>query len=354
MTRTSAHPVVVCLFAVVWCLFVLCGSAPGGSGYRDKDFTLRMPAGLNRFSSYADVAGVGGASAGSKWGSSVNPASSAWRKMPDKFVINVSPQYAVIDFGAGTQLRVASGSFTIDLGQLGVVQPTVAQVTSNERSLRPGPPFGLKFDFDYSMDYYQCVWAKRLEDWAIGLNANYGPSTTRMNLGSIDAFKTRSDSYGARAGALHKLADGLLVGLVLDYAQSSDRTVMYAFLGPGTGAKMNDTTKQYGTRFGASYEYQEDSAVYLDHQFFQATNGTGRLITHRFLAGVDHQLVKGLFVRGGAAVDTIGKTGFTCGTGIYPNDWLTIDIGYQYDMFPELAPEMGRSHTFVLSVGLSF
>jgi len=315
-----------------------------------------MPAALSRFSSYGDVAAVGGASAGSKWSSSVNPASTGWLDVVGEFGMVASPQYAVIDFGAGARMGVGTAAATIDLGNWGVLQPAFAQVSSNEKAMRPAPPpLGVRFDFDYSLDYYQCQWAKRIEDWAVGLNVNYGPSTARVNMGTVDVSKTRSENYGVRGGVLHEVVDKLLIGLVVDYAQSSDRTAMYDFLGLGGGTvKMNDTTKQYITRIGASYEYKEDSAVYLDHQFFKATNSTGRLMTHRFLAGVDHQVVKGLFLRAGGAVDATGQTGFTCGLGVYPTDWFTIDVGYQYDMFPELSPEFGRAHTFILSIGLTY
>jgi len=40
-------------------------------GFKDESLTLRLPAALSRFATYGDVAGLGGASAGSKWSSSV-------------------------------------------------------------------------------------------------------------------------------------------------------------------------------------------------------------------------------------------------------------------------------------------
>jgi len=74
---------------------------------------------------------------------------------------------------------------------------------------------------------------------------------------------------------------------------------------------------------------------------------------HRFMVGVDHNIIKGLFFRTGMTLDIRGNASWACGLGIYPTDWLAIDIGYQNDMFPELETEFGCSRTFTISVSLS-
>jgi len=67
------------------------GNFAYADGLDNKDFSLRFPAALSRFSSYADVAATGGASAGSKWQSSVNPAATAWQSIPGSYHLLLNP-----------------------------------------------------------------------------------------------------------------------------------------------------------------------------------------------------------------------------------------------------------------------
>ena len=53
-------------------------------------------------------------------------------------------------------------------------------------------------------------------------------------------------------------------------------------------------------------------------------------------------------------LDVEGNAAWTAGLGIYPTKWFTIDIAYQNNMFPELAPEFGRSQTLSVSLGFTF
>ena len=91
-------------------------------GFDDKDFSLRFPAALSRYSSYADVAATGGASAGSKWQSSVNPASTGWQSIPSRYHFTLSPQYSSIIFREGTILHVIAESVTKDFEEFGTFQ----------------------------------------------------------------------------------------------------------------------------------------------------------------------------------------------------------------------------------------
>jgi opacity protein-like surface antigen len=102
-------------------------------------------------------------------------------------------------------------------------------------------------------------------------------------------------------------------------------------------------------RAGPSYEYRKNSTVSLDYQYSSFENDTGKLEVHRMFAGIDHRIVDALFVRGGFALDNKGNTAWTCGLGIYPLKELSIDVGYQYDMFPEIQSEFGRSHLLTIS-----
>ena len=116
----------------------------------------------------------------------------------------------------------------------------------------------------------------------------------------------------------------------------------------------HDTTQQCAIRPGASFEYVKDSAVYADYQFAWFDNATGALRAHRFLGGVDHKLWKWLFVRAGVSVDARGAATWTTGFGLYVIDTVSIDVAYQDNPFPELAPDFGRARLLTLSIGIEF
>lgn len=320
-------------------------------GFDDDDFSLRFPAALSRFSSYADVAAVGGASAGSKWQSSVNPSSTAWQSIEGSYHLSLSPQYSQIIFEEGTVLNVMSESVTRDCREFGTVQLSLAQVRSNESDIRAPMP---GFEFGYDMDYVQAQWGRRLsDDCAVGGNVNYSSSEVINNIGAARYLDSSSDSYGLRVGALCRIAEKLLGGAVVDYSESPSTTTLYDLFGSGTGdVRVDDRTKQFTLRAGPSYEYRKDSTVSLDYQYGSLNNDTGTMEVHRMFAGVDHRIVEAFFVRGGLALDNHGNTSWTGGLGIYPSKQVSIDVGYQYDMFPEIQAEFGRSQLVTVSIGV--
>jgi len=324
------------------------GNHAYADGFDDKDFSLRFPAALSRFSSYADVAATGGASAGSKWQSSVNPASIAWQSIVGRYHLSLSPQYSSIIFQEGTVLHVISESVTKDFEKFGTFQATLAQVRSNDSDTRQG------IKFSYDMDYMQAQWGKRFtDDFALGGNFNYSSSEVTNKIDAAKLADSSSDSYGFRIGTLYRITEKLLGGLVADYSQSPSKTTYYDIFGLGTGdVLVKDTTKQLTLRAGPSYEYRKDSTVSLDYQYSSFENDTGKLEVHRMFAGIDHRIVDALFVRGGFALDNKGNTAWTCGLGIYPLKELSIDVGYQYNMFPEIQSEFGRSHLLTISISV--
>lgn len=345
---------------VYFCILLAsCGSLAYADGYEDKNFSLRFPAALSRFSSYADVAAVGGASAGSKWQSSVNPASTAWQNLPGSYRISLNPQYSAIMFEKGTNLHVISESVTKQFENLGTLQVSLAQVRSNERPQITPPDLAwiapLQYKFAYDMNYGQVQWGKHLtDDFALGLNFNYAASEVTNNIGTDKFVGSTSDSYGVRAGALYRLATNLLGGIVVDYSQSPSTTTIYDIWGGAAGGDVitEDTTKQFMVRVGPSYEYMKDSTINLDYQYGAFRNDTGTMKVHRMFAGIDHRIIDALFIRGGFALDNEGNKSWTAGLGIYPLKQLSIDVGYQYNMFPEIESEFGRSQLVSISLGL--
>jgi opacity protein-like surface antigen len=344
---------------VYFCIVLAsCGNMAYADGYEEKDFSLRFPAALSRFSSYADVAAVGGASAGSKWQSSVNPASTGWQSLPGSYRISLNPQYSAIMFEKSTNLHVISESITKQFEKFGTLQVSLAQVRSNERAQITPSDLAwiapLQYKFAYDMNYGQVQWGKRFtDDFALGLNFNYSASEVTNKIGTDKIADSTSDSYGVRAGALYRLATNLLGGIVVDYSQSPSTTTIYDIYSLGTGNVIaEDTTRQFMVRVGPSYEYRKDSTLNLDYQYGSFKNDMGTMGVHRMFAGIDHRIIDALFVRGGFALDNEGNKSWTGGLGIYPLKQLSIDVGYQYNMFPEIKSEFGRSQLVTISLSV--
>ena len=344
------HPMNVWLLAVLILNPILWDASANAGGFEDDDFSLRFTAALSRFASYGDVAAAGGASAGFKWQSSINPAAAAWLGIKSPHRLSISPQYSALSFSEGTVFHVVPVTLTWDMGETGTIQPTVAKSWTNQETTRDG------LGFDYEINFGQLQWAKRFTSkWGLGLNFNGGSSQINNDLGPFRAAESSSDSYGVRLGGLYQATDQLLLGVVIDYAVTDTDTTIFDVLGVGFGRiDLSDTTNQLLVRSGLSYEYEKDSSILLDFEFGSFSNDTGNLHVSRVYAGIDHKFSQWLYARIGFAFDKEVNDAWTCGLGFYPAEWFGLDIGYQYDMFPELEPEFGRSQTLAISLGLQF
>jgi hypothetical protein len=150
------------------------------------DFSLRLPAALSRFSPYSDVAGVGGASAGSKYESSINPAATDWQNtLANPY--SVSPQYSGILFDRGPNVNVFAEAFTWKTESFGSIQPAAAQLRSIGST---AGPFTL-----LNADYGQIQWGiKPSENFAVGANFNYTSFDTSSGAAGLTFANVHSDT----------------------------------------------------------------------------------------------------------------------------------------------------------------
>jgi hypothetical protein len=345
-TLHTSKALYVCLAIVVSLGFLTTPSYAGP--YKNKDFTLRFSAALTRFANYGDVAGIGGASAGSKWSSSINPASTDWLDIEGALKTYVTGQYSKIWFKRGSEMNIWTESVSVDCEEYGTIIVAAGQVNTNQEQMNNG------LDFRFAADIFQIQWGKKLsEDCSVGFNFGYTDSRGQYKMGRLTIANSNCDIYGIRGGVLVRIVEGWLAGVVLDYGWSSDRSVTYGFGAGDTHA--NDHTRQILVRPGVSWEYKKDSGVYMDYQFGTFWNSTGQMNVHRLLLGVDHAIVEGLFVRSGTTVDVCkGLYSIACGIGFYPTKWFGLDVAYQYEMFPELIEEFGRAHTLNVSISFTF
>jgi len=333
------------IMVVAGCLLLAAGQA-SGKDLSAVDFSLRLPAALSKFSPYSDVAGVGGASAGSQYQTSLNPAATDWQPATP-YTIGLSPQYQAVMFERGPTVHVAFEALTLKLPEGGSIQPAAVELRSDGST---AGPFTL-LDGDYGQLQWGYKFADRL---ALGLNVNYTSLGTRVGAGGLTFANSQADTLDFRGGVLGAVAEHLLVGVVVDYGRSPATTNL---LDPTTGlccAKFMDTTRQVLARVGTSYEYAEKSTIYFDYQYADFWNSTGEFATHRLFSGIEHQIRPWLYARAGVAFDARGGLSPTAGIGLYPTANMSIDIGFQSDMFRELAPELGSSKQFGISLAVTF
>jgi len=321
--------------------------------YSDKDFSLRLAPSFVRF---LEASATGGGTVANRWSPAINPASVAWTRPPGKYGMIIAPYYSQIQFKAGTRLRVTGETFTWDLGEWGVVQPTLSQIRSNRATDRQGLVFG------YTVDSAQVQWGKRSGEWAVGANLNYADAEVTHDLGPLRVSDASANSYRLRLGGLYQPAERWLAGLIVEYGFVPYRAEALAMgpMGPIIGpmgpvtVRLEGTQQQWIVRPGISYEYAEYSTVYLDYQAGSFFSKRGTLNSHWVSFGVDHRILEPLFVRAGASVDARGNAAFTCGLGAHLSRWCSVDLGYHYDPLPELQPEFGRAQVLQMAVNARF
>lgn len=309
------------------------------------DFGLRFPAALARFSSYADVAGVGGASAGSRYSTSTNPAATDWMRSAEQ-PHSVSPQLSRIRFRNGPTLAVSALAGGVSTAALGSFQPAIARI-DNDGSLDSGVPL-------ISGDYAQMQWGKKLNDvLAAGANVNYSKFATRVGAGGMTVVDSTSDGVGVRAGLLWAASKKLNLGIVFDASRSRGRG-SFLDMTCFCSVEMNDKSRSVSLRPGLAYEYAEQSSIYVDYLHGRFHNNTGSLTSKVLSLGIEHQFAAGFFARLGYARDARGLSAKTAGIGLSPSKTISIDLAWQRDMFPELQPEFGRSSLVNLSFSMAF
>lgn len=311
--------------------------------YPGEDFSLRFPAALSSFSTYADAAAKGGSSAASKFGSSINPAAAAW-SFPQNYDYGLSVQYSNLAFQAGTHLDFLSEAATFDAQQFGLIRFSFGKVSSNDAVFRDS-----HLGFTYDLTAGRMDWAKRWGALAAGVGFSYSESTTTVRSPKIVFANAERHLSLARFGLEWQPKAKWLLGAVGEYGYAPTETAFEL-----SGISQSEIARQFVFRTGVSYEWRDNALIHLDYQHGSFWNRAGTLDTDRFSIGGDLPLTRFLFVRAGAVVDVRGDFGWTAGFGFYPRKGVTFDFAYQNDVFPELQREFGHSRTLNASVSVQF
>ncbi len=327
-------------------LVSIASPALGGSDYGDKDFSVRLPAAFVRFT---EVTVFGGPTAANRTSGAVNPAAVGWFSLPDKLGLVVTPSYSQIRLDEGTNINVISESLTWDTKKFGTFQPVLNQICVNRATTRQG------LEFDYEVKTSLLQWGKRFEKVGIGASLSYTEAEVVNNLGPLRISESHAENYRFRVGGLYEPAKNWLIRLVTEYGFSPFRArALVPTLGGFVPVKIKDTQEQYILRPGISYEYAPMSVVHVDYEYGNYYTTFDRLQVHRFSGGVQHSLTQWLYLRAGAAFDARGNIGWTGGLTLFMAKWCSLDLGYLCDMYPELRPEFGRSHTWQVAFSLRF
>jgi len=322
--------------------------AIAGGDYGDKDFAVRLPSAFLRFT---EVATMGGETVANRMSSAINPASTAWLDLPGKMGVVLAPYYSPVIFDNGTNMHVIGESATIAAGKFGVIQPTISQIRTNVKTMRNGRTF------DYDVDSYQVQWGKRCGQWAGGATFNFAKAQIVQTTSAGFRAKGVAESYRWRFGGLFEPCEKWLLGAIFEYGFQPYRgktRIPMPFEMPPMIIRDRGVQHQFVFRPGVSYEYADMSSVFLDYQLGYYRNPEDNLHCHHFTAGIDHRLLKWLFVRANVCIDVRGNTSIGGGVSIFPARWCSLDIGYKYDALPELRPEFGRSHTIQLAFNVRF
>ncbi len=329
-------------------VFVLVLGAPQAAAgdYDDKDLSLRLASGFIRFT---EVSAFGGETAANRWSPAVNPASADWTKVPGRCGVVLAPYYSHMSFDAGMELNLSGEAGAWDTRRWGTFVPTLSQLRSNNVLDRTG------LEFDYETDTFQLQWGKRHGNWALGATLNYNESRVTQRAAGLEVRHTEAETWRVRVGGLYEPCCKWLVGLVAEYGWSPfDFRAVVPTRGGLLQVSGEDTLTQHILRAGISYEYMPLSTTFFDYQFARFENDQGVLETHRFQAGVQHNIAKPLWLRAGATTDQFGNVGGMAGLSIAWAEWGQLHVGYQRGVLPELLPTFGESDVFQFTLSLNF
>ncbi len=329
-------------FAMVILLFALLSSlARAQQGIPNLDSKISVA--LSRVEFYGDVVAMGGASIGSPYSSSSNPAALAWlaESSGSRYL---NPQYYQTQFDDGLDLDVYALSVGDFKFMKGIVSPFYVQAEANS-----GGQFGL--DFNFTVHSLPISYAQRINNrWAVGssLVLTQSESDIRLNGLSVQQSESQGTDIDVTLGALMQASDRWLLGAVLQTGSATNRTTQLDPLTFQTVAT-NLKNSNHGIRLGLSYDLKEYRRIYADlsHYNFDVNN-TKESVTRLHL-GLQWPVHQYWILRVGANRDDQRDVVTTAGLGFYPNDQFGLELAYQHNPFPELESIFGDSETWGIS-----
>jgi hypothetical protein len=293
------------------------------------------------------VAGIGGAAGGSPWSSSPNPAATGLHPPVGKRAcLGASAQYALAAFDEGTRVEVAALSVAHADRRLGVFQPSAFAAWTNHERTSDG------LGFEWEAEGAELQWGRQVAPGtAVGLNLGFVDSQTRLDLDGLPVTRSDTTTWSVRAGVIRQFRECTAVGFSAEWSHAPSDATVFDFMGPGSGdLEVEDTTNGLVLRPGVYTFLTKDLTLYADYVFARYENDAGALVSHRGEVGLDLTVREGVYLRGGAVLDRWGNFSFAAGLGLAFSEDFLLDFSWQYNQFPEIEREFGRSHTFGIGV----
>ena len=250
-------------------------------------FSIRFDAALSRYGNYGDVLGVGGASTGSTFSSSSNPASTVVRNQKNN-VLTISPQFTNITFDNDHELNLSIIGGTLRVNDTQKIEYGIAAVDSSS-ARRRGDLAGSAFTLEASL--YAVGWSGAIGDrnqcgessHFVGVSYSNQRTDTLLLFGVNAVVSDVGDSNSISLGYLHHTRVGdagssetvcnensnrnnLALGITLSLGESDTiRTSMISSSG-------NSESSNQSLRLGAGYRIGQGRYLYSDLQYGQYEN----------------------------------------------------------------------------------
>lgn len=346
------------LITVLVCTAVLPVTIHGGD-FNDKPYLLRFALALSRAANYAPASGLQ-ATAAYPAGWSVNPAAddlSRYRldeELVDRTSVSLTHLNAFTTSGAWFTASAVSAGFR--LGDIGTVPFTYARTDTVSSTTNEGlenPLRSNEFFAGHSWapsEYVAFGWETRI------LTAEIQEETLRGPAG----FPTRSDvnlfgadlALGTRLQLTPLWSWGLLGALSWASTTTDVRNLVPLPL-PAPGfpvlpadsllASEGESVLSRSVRMGIGFTPSDFLGLYSDigYYFFEA-GPLGSIEATRWLGGLELQLTEALVASAGICIDDQADVTLSAALISTHLACVTLQIAYQYNAFPEVAPEFGE------------
>lgn len=345
---------------------VLCCALPAFAELGLEPFGLRSSLALDRISSYTDVL-ARQASVAHPIGSSVNPASADVLREPP-FDMNAVGSLTTnqVFFESGAWLTGLSTNWAVRFPDAGTLTVNYIRTDTEDTSSLTTDAYALRSN-QSSISY-----AHRLNKaFAIGGGLTFNEGTlsssymTPSPLSPTGFFPVDVDSDtvsgSGSLGAWTAISEKLFLGVTGTVGGGSSHTEGFVILPdpfPSQRIDNHDTLRSRAIRAGIGYRPRSNLGLYADAVYLHfesvGDSNSDTIDSIKGLAGVEWFPIEQIALRGGGSIDRFNNATVSAGVGIYLIPRVPIDIGYQFNAFPEVEQELGKAHLVSASVVVLF
>lgn len=345
---------------------VLCCAPFASAELNDEPFGLRSSLALDRISSYTDVL-ARQASVAHPLGSSVNPASpDVLREPPFDFTAVISATTNQVVFDSGAWLTGFSSNAAVRFPDAGTLTLNYIRTDTQDTSTRNNDAYALRSN-QFSISYAHHL--DKAFSIGGGLTFNDGSLSssyiTPSPLSPTGFFPVDVDSDTftgtATLGVWTALSEKLFLGVTGAIGLGTSHTEGFVILPapfPSQPIDLRDTLRSRSARLGLGYKPLPELGLFADvvYLHFESVgdSNAGTIDSVKGIVGVEWFPIDRIALRAGGSIDRFNNATVSAGVGIYLIPHVPIDIGYQFNAFPEVHKELGKAHLISASVVFVF